>query len=133
VLLASLSPPLVRCRSIPNNITSRPLESLAQSICTDIDLSGSLAASFGVAAGTFALFFFGDIPRVNRDVIRQVPWLDAYYDKPVAPEDNVSCAPIVFLEPDANTVSALLNDLGVYLDDYVERPTFETRGFPSVD
>ncbi|KAJ5215778.1 uncharacterized protein N7498_002185 [Penicillium cinerascens] len=50
--------------------------------------AGTVAGSFGVAAGTFALFFFGDIPRVNRDVIRQIPFLDRYYDNPVAPEDN---------------------------------------------
>ncbi|KAJ5149993.1 hypothetical protein N7448_001571 [Penicillium atrosanguineum] len=50
--------------------------------------AGTIAGSFGVAAGTFVVFFFGDIPRFNRDVIRQIPFLDAYYDNPVAPEDN---------------------------------------------
>ncbi|KAJ5081709.1 hypothetical protein NUU61_009973 [Penicillium alfredii] len=49
---------------------------------------GTLAGSFGVAAGTFALFFFGEIPRVRKDILQKVPFLDTYFDRTIAPEDN---------------------------------------------
>lgn len=32
-------------------------------------LSGLTAASFGVAAGVFALFFFSDVPKVRNDIL----------------------------------------------------------------
>ncbi|KAJ5637034.1 hypothetical protein N7490_006913 [Penicillium lividum] len=50
--------------------------------------AGTLAASFGVFAGTAALFMFGEVPRVRRDILQQVPFLDTYFDRTVAPEDN---------------------------------------------
>lgn len=59
---------------------------------SDHNISGALAGSFGVAAGTFAIFFFGEIPRVRRDILMKVPFLDRYFDRTVAPEDNVSYA-----------------------------------------
>lgn len=31
--------------------------------------SGLTAASFGVAAGVFALFFFSDVPKVRNDIM----------------------------------------------------------------
>lgn len=52
--------------------------------------SATIAGTFGVAAGTFALFFFGEIPRVRRDILQKVPFLDEYFDRTIAPEDNVS-------------------------------------------
>jgi len=52
--------------------------------------SGTLAASFGVFAGAAALFMLGEVPRVRRDILQQFPFLDTYYDRPIAPEDNVS-------------------------------------------
>lgn len=52
--------------------------------------SGTLAASFGVFAGTAALFMFGEVPRVRRDILQKFPFLDTYYDRTIAPEDNVS-------------------------------------------
>lgn len=51
--------------------------------------SGTLAASFGVFAGAAALFMLGEVPRVRRDILQQLPFLDTYYDRPIAPEDNV--------------------------------------------
>ncbi|PYH89144.1 hypothetical protein BO71DRAFT_413575 [Aspergillus ellipticus CBS 707.79] len=51
---------------------------------------GQIAGAFGVAAGTFALFFFGEIPRVRRDILQKVPFLDQYFDRTIAPEDNVT-------------------------------------------
>ncbi|RAK99118.1 cytochrome b-c1 complex subunit 10 [Aspergillus ibericus CBS 121593] len=48
----------------------------------------TIASTFGVAAGTFALFFFGEIPRVRRDILQKVPFLDEYFDRTIAPEDN---------------------------------------------
>jgi hypothetical protein len=52
--------------------------------------SASIAAGFGVAAGTGALFIFGEVPRVRNDILRQLPFFDTYYDRSIAPEDNVS-------------------------------------------
>jgi hypothetical protein len=56
-------------------------------------ISGTVAGSFGVFAGAAALFFLGEVPRVRRDILQQFPFLDTYYDRPIAPEDNVSFAP----------------------------------------
>lgn len=47
---------------------------------------GALTASVGV----FALFFLGEVPRIRNDILRQFPFLDSYYDRRIAPEDNVS-------------------------------------------
>jgi hypothetical protein len=33
---------------------------------TDLDDSGTLAATFGATAGVFAIFFFGAVPRVKK-------------------------------------------------------------------
>ncbi|BCS18184.1 cytochrome b-c1 complex subunit 10 [Aspergillus puulaauensis] len=49
---------------------------------------GSIAATFGVSAGVFALFFFGEVPRVRKDILQQLPFFDTYLDRTVAPEDN---------------------------------------------
>ncbi|OQE81714.1 hypothetical protein PENNAL_c0039G02466 [Penicillium nalgiovense] len=49
---------------------------------------GSLAAGFGVAVGSGALFLFGEVPRVRNDILRKLPFLDTYYDRSIAPEDN---------------------------------------------
>lgn len=54
--------------------------------------SGSIAAGFGVAVGTGALFIFGEVPRVRNDILRQLPFFDTYFDRTIAPEDNVSRA-----------------------------------------
>jgi hypothetical protein len=51
--------------------------------------SASIAATFGVAAGTFAVFFFGEVPRVRNDILRRVPFLDEYFDRSIPAEDNV--------------------------------------------
>jgi hypothetical protein len=84
-----------------------------------IGISGTLAASFGVFAGTAALFMFGEVPRVRRDILQQIPGLDTYYDRRIAPEDNVSPAPLVFLSlAICLLILALLN----YLRSYLERP-----------
>ena len=52
--------------------------------------SGGIVGTFGVAAGIGALFFFGEVPRVRRDILQQFPFFDQYYDRRLAPEDNVS-------------------------------------------
>jgi hypothetical protein len=59
-------------------------------VANDILNSGSLAAGFGVAVGSGALFLFGEVPRVRNDILRKLPFLDTYYDRSIAPEDNVS-------------------------------------------
>lgn len=32
----------------------------------------------------------GEVPRVRRDILQKVPFLDTYFDRTIAPEDNVS-------------------------------------------
>ncbi|KAL2872458.1 cytochrome b-c1 complex subunit 10 [Aspergillus lucknowensis] len=49
---------------------------------------GSIAATFGVSAGVFAVFFFGEVPRVRKDVLQKLPFFDTYLDRTIAPEDN---------------------------------------------
>ncbi|KKY19205.1 putative c2h2 transcription factor [Phaeomoniella chlamydospora] len=49
---------------------------------------GTIASGFGVAAGTFALFFFGEIPRVRKDILSKVPIFGDYWVREIAPEDN---------------------------------------------
>lgn len=34
----------------------------------------------------------GEVPRVRNDILRQFPFLNEYYDRRLAPEDNVSIA-----------------------------------------
>lgn len=52
--------------------------------------SGTIAGGFGVAAGLFAVFFFGEVPRVRKDVLQKLPFFDKYLDRTIPPEDNVS-------------------------------------------
>jgi hypothetical protein len=49
-----------------------------------------MAGAFGVSAGVFLVFFMGEVPRVRNDILRQFPFLDTYFDRSLAPEDNVS-------------------------------------------
>jgi hypothetical protein len=78
------------------------------------DISGTLAGSFGVFAGAAALFMLGEVPRVRRDILQQFPFLDTYYDRPIAPEDNVSFAPLLLVfDTNTNMTSALLNYLAM--------------------
>ncbi|KAF1827285.1 uncharacterized protein K489DRAFT_406003 [Dissoconium aciculare CBS 342.82] len=49
---------------------------------------GTLAATFGASAGAFAIFFFGEVPRVKRDILSKVPVIGGYFVKEIAPEDN---------------------------------------------
>ncbi|KAL4987267.1 ubiquinol-cytochrome-c reductase complex subunit-domain-containing protein [Aspergillus falconensis] len=49
---------------------------------------GGIAATFGVSAGVFALFFFGEVPRVRKDILQKLPFFDTYLDRTIAPEDN---------------------------------------------
>lgn len=62
----------------------------------------------------------GEVPRVRRDILQQIPGLDTYYDRRIAPEDNVSLAWIDILASGTmlTCILALLN----YLRSYLERP-----------
>ena len=40
--------------------------------------------------GVFALFFFGEVPRVRNDILQKTPIIGSYWKRPIAPEDNVS-------------------------------------------
>ncbi|KUL84024.1 hypothetical protein ZTR_07122 [Talaromyces verruculosus] len=50
--------------------------------------AGTIAGGFGVAAGLFAVFFFGEVPRVRKDVLQKLPFFDKYLDRTIPPEDN---------------------------------------------
>ncbi|KAH8691305.1 ubiquinol-cytochrome-c reductase complex subunit-domain-containing protein [Talaromyces proteolyticus] len=49
---------------------------------------GVIAGGFGGALGLFALFFFGEVPRVRKDIFQKFPLLDRYFDRTIPPEDN---------------------------------------------
>lgn len=49
---------------------------------------GGIVAGMGVAAGTFAIFFFGEIPRVRKDILQKVPIIGDYFVREIPPEDN---------------------------------------------
>jgi hypothetical protein len=77
-----------------------------RTIYADISSSGTLLGSFGVAIGTGALFIFGEVPRVRNDILRQLPFLDTYYDRSIPAEDNVSRNLIMwFVRVDADMCS----------------------------
>ena len=49
---------------------------------------GTIASGFGVAAGVFAVFFFGEIPKVRQDILSKLPIVGSYWVREVPPEDN---------------------------------------------
>lgn len=50
--------------------------------------SGVLAGGFGGVAGFFALFFFAEVPKVRDDIMLKIPYINKYFVKEIAPEDN---------------------------------------------
>ena len=49
---------------------------------------GTIAAGFGLSAGIFALFFFGEVPKVRNDILSKFPYIGEYYVREIPPEDN---------------------------------------------
>lgn len=49
---------------------------------------GSIASGFGVAAGVFAIFFFGEVPRIRKDILQKIPVIGDYWVREIPPEDN---------------------------------------------
>jgi hypothetical protein len=49
---------------------------------------GITAVGFGAVAGTIAIFFAAEIPRVSKDIMQKVPILGPYFHNEVPPEDN---------------------------------------------
>ena len=49
---------------------------------------GTVFAGFGVSAGIFALFFFGEVPKVRNDILVKIPVIGDYWVREVPPEDN---------------------------------------------
>ncbi|TQS38095.1 hypothetical protein Golomagni_01408 [Golovinomyces magnicellulatus] len=56
----------------------------------DHDVSVLTLGAFGGVAGFFALFFFGDVPRVRKDIYEKIPVFGHYFEKKIPPSDNVS-------------------------------------------
>ncbi|OAT02981.1 hypothetical protein, variant 2 [Blastomyces dermatitidis ER-3] len=52
--------------------------------------SGTIATAFGATAGIFAVFFFGEVPRVRKDILMNIPVIGGYWERSIPPEDNVS-------------------------------------------
>lgn len=71
----------------PISILDAPPSS-ANQIKTDTYSSASIAAGFGVAAGTFAIMFFDSVPKVKEDILKKVPFIASFYTTEIAPEDN---------------------------------------------
>lgn len=55
---------------------------------THLSYSGGIAAGFGATAGIFALFFFGEIPKIRKDILTKLPVVGDYFIREVPPEDN---------------------------------------------
>ncbi|OAT02980.1 uncharacterized protein BDCG_17872 [Blastomyces dermatitidis ER-3] len=51
---------------------------------------GTIATAFGATAGIFAVFFFGEVPRVRKDILMNIPVIGGYWERSIPPEDNVS-------------------------------------------
>jgi len=49
---------------------------------------GTIAAGFGISAGIFALFFFGEVPKVRKDILSKMPVIGEYFIHEIPPEDN---------------------------------------------
>jgi len=47
-----------------------------------------IGGGFAGVAGVFALFFFGEVPRVRKDILSKVPVIGSYFVREIAPEDN---------------------------------------------
>lgn len=45
-------------------------------------------AGFGVSAGIFAVFFFGEVPKVRTDILQKMPVIGNYFVREIPPEDN---------------------------------------------
>ena len=61
----------------------RVLGSRTNEIC-----SGLTAGAFGAVAGIFAIFFFGEIPKVRKDILSNLPLVGGYFVREIPPEDN---------------------------------------------
>lgn len=44
---------------------------------------------FGAAAGVFALFFFGEVPKVRNDILQHVPFIGDRFRREIPASDNV--------------------------------------------
>lgn len=49
---------------------------------------GTIATGFSVATGIFALFFFGEVPKVRNDILSKMPVIGEYFVREIPPEDN---------------------------------------------
>ena len=52
-----------------------------------------IGSGFAVSAGLIALFFLGEVPRVREDILMNIPVVGSYWERSIAPEDNVSLLP----------------------------------------
>ena len=49
---------------------------------------GAIASAFGVSTAIFAVFFFGEVPRVRKDILMKIPIIGGYWERSIPPEDN---------------------------------------------
>ncbi|PGH27042.1 hypothetical protein AJ80_01227 [Polytolypa hystricis UAMH7299] len=67
---------------------SVPLHFKGLTIPTVMKYSG-LATGFGVSLGLFAVFFFGEVPRVREDILMKVPVIGNYWERSIPEQDNL--------------------------------------------
>ncbi|KGM92435.1 uncharacterized protein PADG_11251 [Paracoccidioides brasiliensis Pb18] len=53
-----------------------------------VQISGAIASAFGVSTAIFAVFFFGEVPRVRKDILMKIPIIGGYWERSIPPEDN---------------------------------------------
>ncbi|KAI6244923.1 hypothetical protein HI914_06977 [Erysiphe necator] len=51
-------------------------------------IKGMTLGAFGGVAGFFALYFFGDVPRVRKDIYEKLPVVGQFFAKEIPPSDN---------------------------------------------
>ena len=50
--------------------------------------SAIMTGLFGIAAGTFAVLFFDEVPRVRKDILQGLPIVGNFFVRETPPEDN---------------------------------------------
>ncbi|KIW25564.1 uncharacterized protein PV07_08731 [Cladophialophora immunda] len=78
--------------SQPENLvqsgTDRHLPEIDPRIGSSRSAQGYIASGFGVVAGVFAVFSFGEVPCMRQDILSKLPVVGNYWIREVPPEDN---------------------------------------------
>jgi len=47
-----------------------------------------IGGGFAGVAGIFALFFFGEVPKVRKDILSKVPFVGSYFIREIPADEN---------------------------------------------